>query len=44
MAFSLSPKARLIITISISFVFFVAEITGSPTQRAKLMQTCLDTD
>lgn len=28
MAFSLSPKTRLIITISISFAFFVAEITG----------------
>ncbi|KAH8764323.1 cation efflux family protein [Diaporthe sp. PMI_573] len=27
MAFSLSPKTRLIITISISFAFFVAEIT-----------------
>lgn len=34
MAFSLSPKTRLIITISISFAFFVAEITGSSTPCA----------
>ena len=36
MAFSLSPKTRLIITISISFAFFVAEITGSSTWCAKI--------
>lgn len=32
MAFSLGAKERLIITIAISFSFFVAEITG---QRAR---------
>lgn len=44
MAFAggLSPKTRLIITISISFAFFVAEITGSSTHHAKIQY--LDTD
>lgn len=44
MAFGLSPKTRLIITISISFAFFVAEITGSSTQCAKCIRTCLKTN
>ena len=35
MAFSLSPKVRLIITIIISSCFFVAEITGQPSKNKR---------